>query len=65
MRPASMHMMGRNLFPPANTLCRMASWIETGCCVTEGNNRSKAASVATRPCSRVSLSMKCEYSNLG
>src|SRR5579862_4347503 len=58
IRPASMQRIGRSRLPPANTLCRMAWWIEVGRCVAAGNRRSSAASVSAWPCSRVCLSMR-------
>src|SRR5436190_14561559 len=48
MRAASTHRIGRIRLPPANTLYRMAVWIEGGCVVSAGSNRSRAASTAIR-----------------
>src|SRR2546422_6678346 len=39
--------------------------METGCCVSGGSRRSKAASVRLCPCSKISLSMRVEYSKRG
>src|SRR5437588_10786594 len=39
--------------------------MEVGYSVSPGNSRCNAASVAALPCSRVSLSMECEYSKAG
>ena len=61
MRPASMQSTGRSRLPPANTLCRIALWMETGCSVSSGISRSRAASVSRCPCSKVSLSMNRQY----
>src|SRR4029077_11634624 len=61
MRPASMHKIGRSRFPPANTLCRIALWIDNGCVVSKGISRSSEASVNCCPCRRVSFNMTRQY----
>src|SRR5437867_3154410 len=48
MRAASRHKIGRIRLPPANTLYRMAVWMEGGCVVSAGSSRSRAASTAIR-----------------
>src|SRR5260370_25206347 len=62
MRAAPMHRTGRSRLPPANTLWRMAWWLDWGGCMGEGNSLSRASSILRWPCCNVSLSMKVEYS---
>src|SRR5260370_42087651 len=62
MRAASIHRTGRSRLPPANTLWRMAWWIDSGRCIGEGNSLSRAPSILRWPCCNVSLSMKVEDS---
>src|SRR5258708_4896236 len=52
MRAASRHKIGRIRFPPANTLYRIASWMEVGGVPETGSIRCNAASTSSRSSSK-------------
>src|SRR5262249_53564671 len=53
--PTASSNAGRNLFPPANTLQRIAAWMRCGSSVSFGMSRSSSESISVRVTTRNSL----------